>query len=287
MEINNAIGMRTRSYSPNNGGRSSESTLVSEGYTMWDASGSGSSSRSEDDDDSYRVYSRRIEGNGQWGAWQVSQYPTDWGDGMTGSFCGYDVSIFDTFLYNGVETVGGTSTKKFTATVGSASLELATRLEFWIDADGKLIKKAQTLTNKDVRWELTYSGWGEANAIATPVTSGATPPGGDLPDTGPGAGRYGQPTGHRHAVDASTGVHRHTRSHGHPGAHGNACASHGMVGARSRDNHVRRQWVADIHDSRDGGRPHRLLHQRHQLPRRAEQHRSRGPNASEYAASRQ
>jgi hypothetical protein len=185
MEINNAIGMRTRSYSPNNGGRSSESTLVSEGYTMWDDSGSGSSSRSEDDDDSYRVYSRRIEGNGQWGAWQVSQYPTDWGDGMTGSFCGYDVSIFDTFLYNGVETVGGTSTKKFTATVGSASLELATRLEFWIDADGKLIKKAQTLTNKDVRWELTYSGWGEANAIATPVTSGATPPGGDLPDTGP------------------------------------------------------------------------------------------------------
>ena len=182
MEINDAIGMRTRSYSPGDGGRSSESTLVSEGYTMWDASGSGSSSRSDDDDDSYRVYSRRIEGDGQWGAWQVSQYPGDWGDGMTGSFCGYDVSIFETFLYDGVETVSGTSTKKFTATVGSTSLELATRLEFWIDADGKLIKKAQTLINKDVRWELTYSGWGEANAIAAPVTSDATP-GGDAPDS--------------------------------------------------------------------------------------------------------
>ena len=179
------VGMHVRIYSTGlsregDGTRSATAgTLMSESYVIWPTfsdsdpdSGSRSANQSIQ-----RIYDREMR-DGQWGEWEVTERlaeEEESGDEANGLFCGYDLSVFDEFLYNGVETVGGVSAKKFTGTMGTGSGNLDTRIEFWITADGTPVKKVQTLINSDVRWEITYSGWGESNAVAAPVVGSPAP----------------------------------------------------------------------------------------------------------------
>ena len=196
------VGMHVRIYSTGlsregDGTRSATAgTLMSESYVIWPTSSdsdSDSGSRSADQS-IQRIYDREMR-DGQWGEWEVTERLADEesGDDATDLFCGYDLSVFDEFLYNGVKTVGGVSAKKFTGTMGTGSGNLDTRIEFWITADGTPVKRVQTLINSDVRWEITYSGWGESNAVAAPVLSSATP-GEDDPPAQPSAPPVATPT---------------------------------------------------------------------------------------------
>ena len=83
---------------------------MSESYVIWPTfsdsdpdSGSRSANQSIQ-----RIYDREMR-DGQWGEWEVTERlaeEEESGDEANGLFCGYDLSVFDEFLYNGVETVG-------------------------------------------------------------------------------------------------------------------------------------------------------------------------------------
>ena len=166
LAIDEAVGMHVRAYGPV-GAAGSGDTLRYENYTIFPTASSSTGNRFTSAGVN-RVYVRHMEG-GQWGAWKASNQSFEPNDAVAERFCGYNSVIFDDFQYNGVETVNGTSTKKFTGTIDTVTGVFDTRVEFWVDPDGRLAKKAITHTNSNTRWEVTYSGWGESNAIAAPV----------------------------------------------------------------------------------------------------------------------
>ena len=173
LAIDEAVGMHVRHYGPV-GAAGSGDTLRYENYTIFPTA-SGSTGNRFTSAGVNRVYSRRMEG-GQWEAWKASNQSFEPNDAVAERFCGYNSDIFDDFQYNGVETVNGASTKKFTGTIDTVTGVFDTRLEFWVDSDGRLAKKAVTHTSSNTRWEATYSGWGESNAIAAPVVQPTSTP---------------------------------------------------------------------------------------------------------------
>ena len=170
VEVNRSTGMSIRSYNYNtpDGGRSSapNGELTEESVRLRRAS----SARSEP---GQIVKYERNKEDGQWTEWRVSKSPAPTPEEGADLFCGYDLSYFTDFRYDGEERLDGVPTKKFTGTV--AVLDETDQWELWIDTAGRQVKALRTILDTGDVTETVSSGWGETNVITAPVQGTPVP----------------------------------------------------------------------------------------------------------------
>ena len=137
--------------------------------------------RSDGSGGSVALYTRSADDAGVWGDWSIENAnipPSSTSTGRSSSgpehFCGMETSRFTSFEYVGTETVGSVDTKHFRASrtpAGAPSGDYQW-VDYWIDLNGVPIKvtESYSVAGDQMETTTTYSGWGETNVIATPVT---------------------------------------------------------------------------------------------------------------------
>ena len=126
-------------------------------------------------------YQRNYEG-GQWTAWAVRQDSVPGGSGPTNKFCNWDLDSFTTFVYDGIETLDGVSTKKFTGST-QYTLDRTDVWEFWVNEDG-FVPLNRLTTNGYVLETISY-GINEPNTVTAPVVGTPEPTPGGKPTSQP------------------------------------------------------------------------------------------------------
>ena len=169
-------GMYIQHYNPkatNTGPRSMNvgrsDGLMAESIEIW---GSGALTRQASGESvPIAKYERDYEG-GQWTAWEVRQDSAPGGSGPTNKFCNWDMDSFTTFVYDGIKTLDGVSTKKFTGTI-KYTLDRTDVWEFWVNGDGEVPLNRLT-TNGYVLETISY-GINEPNTVTAPVVGTPEP----------------------------------------------------------------------------------------------------------------
>ena len=121
------------------------------------------------------TYTRKALPNEPWGPWESEELPdyrptpTTTRDGGSGAaaithVCGLEVANYKRFEYNGIETVNGTITKKYTAEY------TVWRWEFWVGLNGWIAKDKRHHIPSGGYTIQTYSNHNEPNNIAAPPT---------------------------------------------------------------------------------------------------------------------
>ena len=126
------------------------------------------------------TYTRETEPpDGQWGEWESGEMPLGVGSPLNTArsdeepqqFCGIMVADFETFTFDGQETVNGIRTKKFTLGLvrGGETIEWV----HWISLEGQRVQEERRRPGSIMR--STYSGWGETNTIPGAPIGETTP----------------------------------------------------------------------------------------------------------------
>ena len=164
--------------------RISDDRLVSETIQIWDTpvnllarSARGSQPAIEIQ---ATVHHREWSDEGVWSPWEVSRTSENYKATGADIFCGHDLGEYGSVVYNGVQSLNGRSTRKFTLTYdfnpdSSSHTRIDVESGIWVDRHGLPVKKTLHWLRDDHTDVMLLSGWGQRNNIVAPGSPAPTP----------------------------------------------------------------------------------------------------------------